>query len=129
MAGQPPKYTSAIDMQKAIDDYFETAEIVTITGLALHLGFTSRRALMNYQEKDQFFHTVLKAKMRVEMAYEERLVNRGNGGDIFALKNFGWVDKQEVESKNLNVNYDKEIKEETTAQEASQIYSEIMKNK
>ena len=104
MAGQPPKYTSAIDMQKAIDDYFKTAEIVTITGLALHLGFNSRQSLINYQEKDEFLDTIKRAKSRVEMAYEERLINRGNGGDIFALKNFGWVDKQEVESKNENNN-------------------------
>lgn len=33
--------------------------------------------------------------MRIENAYEKRLINRGNGGDIFALKQFGWKDRQE----------------------------------
>ncbi|KXK66847.1 hypothetical protein, partial [Christensenella minuta] len=37
-----------------------------------------------------------KAKLKIENAYEKRLIGRGNGGDIFALKQFGWKDKQET---------------------------------
>ena len=102
--GRPLKYNSVEEMEIAIDEYFAKAEIVTITGLALHLGFNSRQSLINYQEKNEFLDTIKKAKARVEMAYEERLIMRGNGGDIFALKNFGWQDKQEIESKNENNN-------------------------
>ena len=72
---------------------------LTITGLAIALG-TYRETLMNYQEKDdEFFDTVKKAKQRIENAYEKRLIKYGRSGDIFALKNFNWTDKQEVEAK------------------------------
>jgi len=67
----------------------------TITGLAIHLG-TGRSTLMDYQNKDKFSNTIKMAKDLIEEQYERRLVKRGNGGDIFALKNFGWVDKQEI---------------------------------
>ena len=41
MAGRPLKYDSVKDMEKAIDEYFAKTEIITITGLALYLGFNS----------------------------------------------------------------------------------------
>ena len=63
---------------------------------------TTRETLCDYGEKDEYSDTVKKAKLRVQHAYEKRLVKRGNGGDIFALKNFGWTDKSEVEST-LNI--------------------------
>ena len=72
----------------------------TITGLALFLN-TSRETLMNYEKKDEFFDTILQGKQIIEKAYEERLINRGNGGDIFALKNFKWKDESTV---NANTN-------------------------
>lgn len=98
-AGQPAYYQNVEDLQKAIDDYFATTteNRITITGLALHLGFTSRQALMNYQEKPQFFDTIKKAKLRVEHSYECDLKEKGNSGTIFALKNFDWKDKTETE--------------------------------
>ena len=99
------RYKTAEQLQEAIDKYFDTCdaneEPYTITGLALGLGFTSRQAVMNYQnkegEEDQaIVDTIKKAKMRIENAYEKRCINRGNGGDIFALKQFDWKDKQEL---------------------------------
>ena len=103
MAGRPPKWESPEQLQKDIDKYFmdceKTGEPLTITGLAIALG-TYRETLMNYQEKDdEFFDTVKKAKQRIENAYEKRLIKYGRSGDIFALKNFNWTDKQEVEAK------------------------------
>jgi hypothetical protein len=78
--GAPPFYKSPEDMQRVIDDYFDTEthpEVTkdglvdvpgpyTITGLAYHLGFTSRQALLNYQGKEQFVDTVTRAKLRIE---------------------------------------------------------------
>ena len=39
----------------------------------------------------------------VEHSYEIDLKEKGNTGTIFALKNFDWKDKQEVDSRNLNI--------------------------
>lgn len=98
---KPLKFKTVEELQKKIDDYFESCneefEPITITGLALALD-TSRETLCNYEEKAEYFDTIKRAKLRVQHAYEKRLVKRGNGGDIFALKNFGWVDKTEVDN-------------------------------
>lgn len=99
---KPLKFKSVEELQEKIDKYFDSCneefEPITITGLALALD-TSRETLCNYEEKEEYSDTIKRAKLRVQHAYEKRLVRRGNGGDIFALKNFGWVDKTEVDSK------------------------------
>lgn len=110
-----PFYTKATDMQVLIDRYFdecrEEGRPLTVTGLALALGFTSRQALINYGDgtrpgkatvaiKAEFIDTVKKAKARIEMDCEERLVSGKNNpaGLIFSLKNnYGWRDKQEID--------------------------------
>ena len=116
--GRPPKYATAEQMQAAIDQYFEDCKgepiigddglpicdkwgkpfIInehppTVTGLALALGFTSRRALLDYQGKGEFLHTVTRAKARIEAYAEERLFDRdGQRGAEFSLRyNFRWV--------------------------------------
>ncbi|MBQ7660176.1 MAG: hypothetical protein IJS26_05540 [Alphaproteobacteria bacterium] len=102
---KPLKFKTVEELQKKIDDYFyscdEESEPITITGLALALD-TTRETLCDYEEKDAYSDTIKKAKLRVQHAYEKRLVKRGNGGDIFALKNFGWKDKSEVDNT-LNI--------------------------
>jgi len=104
--GRPLKFPTVEILQEKIDAYFSECERtetpLTITGLALALD-TDRITLMNYENKDEFVNTIKRAKLRIENAYEIRNINRGNGGDIFALKNFNWTDKQEIES-NINVN-------------------------
>ena len=94
------KFKTAKELEQKIDEYFsacqEEAEPVTITGLALALNI-SREALRDYDEKDAYFEIVKKAKLRVQHEYEKRLIKRGNTGDVFALKNFGWSDKAEIE--------------------------------
>ena len=123
--GAPPKYKSAEQMQKVIDEYFETCKgkplldndgkpvrnkngcIIyddrkppTVTGLALALGFTGRQALLNYQAKPAFVDTVTRAKARCEEYAEGRLYDKdGSGGAQFSLKaNFGWDEKTKQES-------------------------------
>lgn len=103
MSGRPLKFETVEKLQEAIDDYFnkcnEAEDPITITGLALALD-TTRETLCDYEEKDEFSDTVKKAKLKVENSYEKRLIKRGNGGDIFALKNFGWVDRKELTGAN-----------------------------
>ena len=104
--GKPRIYNTVNDMQLAIDNYFndcKTNDIpVTITGLCLALGFTTRQGLLNYEgytdDNNQAFVDIIKrAKLRVENAYELRCLQRGSAGDIFTLKQFGWSDRQTIE--------------------------------
>ena len=85
-------------MQKAIDAYFDSTDTITVCGLALALGFSQRKSFLDYEGYGvQFCNTIKAAKLRVEAAYEERLAGGNAAGPIFALKNFGWTDKQEIE--------------------------------
>lgn len=96
--GRPLKFKSAAELEGKIEEYFaecvRTGEPLTVTGLALALD-TTRETLMDYQEKNGYSDAVKRAKLRIENAYEKRLIARGNGGDIFALKQFGWKDRTE----------------------------------
>lgn len=70
----------------------------TITGLAVFLN-TSRRTLINYEQKDgDFFHTIKAAKDRIEQYWELQLLGPHATGPIFNLKNnYEWQDQQQVE--------------------------------
>ena len=122
--GRHPMYKSKQEIQEKINKYFKECEgkvledkdgnpilnkyggviIIgskppTITGLALALGFASRQALLNYQDREEFNDTITRAKSRVEQYAEERLFDRdGSNGAQFSLKNNfnGWnADKKE----------------------------------
>lgn len=127
--GRPPIWNDPKDLQKAIDKYFKECEghtvkdkkgrlirnsygipikvdrkPLTITGLALACGFGSRQCLLNYQEKDEFFDTIQRAKARVEQYAEERLYDRdGSNGAQFSLKNNfkGWDGSQNENNEAL----------------------------
>jgi len=96
--GRPLKFTSLEELTIKADAYFASMPETewTITGLALALD-TSRETLMNYEGKEEFFDTIKKYKEMVHNAYEKDLRRKGRSGDIFALKNFGWKDSQEID--------------------------------
>lgn len=100
-AGRPPAYTSADELQDKIAEYFEQCEDQnrppTISGLALHTGFESRQSFYDYEKKEEFTYTIKKARLLMESIYEEKLHGNSNAGAIFALKNFGWSDRQEID--------------------------------
>ena len=104
-AGRPLKFQSVEEMQRKIDAYFASIpeDEWTITGLALSLD-TYRDVLISYQNKDEFSNTIKRAKEKVHCAYEKDLRRKGRSGDIFALKNFGWTDKQEIDQTTKLVN-------------------------
>ena len=62
----------------------------TVTGLALALGFTTRLALIGYQNRDEFKDVIERAKLTVEKYYESGTVEGSvpQIAGIFALKNF-----------------------------------------
>lgn len=131
--GCPPTFTSSVEVQGLIDNYFIEcdgklledkdgipilnkydepivigAKPYTVTGLALALGFNSRQTLLNYQAKDEFMDTIVRAKAYIEQYAERRLYDRegSNGAKFVLANNYGWRDKTEVESTNLNYNKD-----------------------
>lgn len=71
----------------------------TITGLALYLGFASRQSLYDYEKRGEYSYIIKNARLRVEKGYELRLHGNNPTGSIFALKNMGWYDKQEIDQK------------------------------
>jgi len=103
--GRPLKFKTPEELENAVNQYFAECEVKekpkTMSGLALALGI-DRKTLVNYSNKDEYFHTIKRARQIVEQQNEEMLVS-GKGsatGIIFNMKNnFGWVDKTEVESK------------------------------
>lgn len=110
-AGRPPIFESEDDLKSAIKGYFDSddAHILvgenqdlklfapTVSGLAYHLGMTTE-TLRAYGEKEAFSATVKRAKQKIEISLEKRLMGNNVTGTIFNLKNnFGWKDKQEVD--------------------------------
>lgn len=96
---RPLKYDTPEKLQTAVDLYFDKEEKPTLAGLAYELGI-NRQTLYNYENKDQFLDIIKKARERVEASYEGRLIYGSNPtGVIFALKNMGWKDKQEVDNR------------------------------
>ena len=86
------------ELQEKIEAYFEEKQDKpTLTGLALHLGFCDRQSIYDYENNEEHSCTIKRARLRIESAYEERMHSNSNAGAIFALKNFGWSDKQEIE--------------------------------
>ena len=115
--GKPPKFEAKKHLEEFITQYFESCKpeydkennIVsynypTTTGLALYLGFASRQSLYDYKDKKEYSYIIKRAITVIESHYEERLNFQGSTGAIFALKNMGWKDKQEIENTNMNLN-------------------------
>lgn len=110
---RPPKFTDPAVMQAKIDEYFTECEgrvlkdqngetvydkfgypvvvdrkPLTITGLALALGFTNRQSLLNYQAKPPFTAIIERAKLQIENYAEMRLYDKdGANGAKFNLQN------------------------------------------
>ena len=98
--GRPRIYDSPEDFEAKVYEYQdhckEAKEPVTWTGLALFMGFSSRQSIDEYQKYPEFSDSVKKAKTFIEWHYEMRLCGDKPTGAIFALKNMGWADKQEL---------------------------------
>ena len=103
LGGRPRLYNSPEEFESKIGEYEQFCKEkdypVTWTGLALFMGFSSRQSIDEYAKYDGFSDSVKKAKTFVEWHYEMKLAKSEGSpaGSIFALKNFGWKDKQEIE--------------------------------
>lgn len=113
--GRPPRFESVEDLDKQIQEYFDSCEYketpsenpdeppaiqygdtITITGLAYFLGFESRQSFYDYEGKKEFSYSIKRARLAIESNYEKKLSASSPAGAIFALKNFGWKDTQEI---------------------------------
>lgn len=108
----PLKYKTKEELEKAIKTYFVNCPdkrsihnslwrevkvpCPTITWLALHLWFVTRKSMYDYEWKPEFVNTIKKARSFMERIYEQLLQSNNVTGAIFALKNFGWTDKIEI---------------------------------
>lgn len=109
---RPRVYEKEEELQGAIDAYFLNTKVnnekVTMSGLAYSLGFADRQSLYDYEKNDKFSCTIKRALLRIEQSYETALYGNAVAGPIFALKNMGWRDKQEMDIRTpegLTVNY------------------------
>ena len=100
--GRPLKFKDVKELEKGIDKYFDGCikkdKPLTITGLALAIGMTSRKQLLEYEGREEFRNTIKKAKLICERFVEEYLFTGKNmAGAIFNLKNnYKWEDKQSI---------------------------------
>lgn len=101
LGGAPLKFETPDDLKAVLQKYFdeEQPENYTVTGLALRVG--SKQLLNDYEARDDYQAIVREAKLIVENQYELDLRRKGGSGPIFALKNFDWKDKTEVQQTNL----------------------------
>jgi hypothetical protein len=110
--GRPALFNSPEELQSKVDEYFNgganTKEyptlagsvkipIYTISGIAYFLGFSARQSFYDYENRVEFSDIIKKARLRIEMNYEENLIDKACTGSIFALKNMGWSDKSEID--------------------------------
>lgn len=140
--GRKPTFTSAEEMQEKIDAYFASCEPellrdgdgtpmlnkngepvyvggrpMTIQGLALALGFTSRQSLLNYKAKREFVDTVTRARLRVEQYAAERLFDRDaqRGAQFTLAYGFGYARDAEYgknrETQGVKIEIDRELEE------------------
>ena len=95
---RPRKFNTVKELDGAIQEYFDKyKDQLSISGLALHLGFESRQSFYDYEKNSKFSYSIKRARLTIENFYETKLTGNNVAGSIFALKNFGWKDKQDIE--------------------------------
>ncbi len=121
----PLKFPTVKCLKDKIDAYFnecdKTKMPYCITGICLELDM-SRQTLLSYEKcieldwlkrldnttRLAFMDTIQKAKLRCQNYAEKQLLNplctKSPIGSIFALKNYGWADRQEIVQTNNNIN-------------------------
>lgn len=101
------KFANSAILECEINKYFRWADEnnkpYSIARLASHLG-VSRATIYNYEEKKFFGPVITAARDRILASLEEKLLEHGTSGQIFLAKNYGYSDRQEIVSNNVNTN-------------------------
>lgn len=99
--GRPVLWETPEALQESVEQYFlyckENERPPTIAGLAYYLD-VDRQTIYNYAKKDDFFDIIKKARNRIMMYLEENAVMGAGAGTIFVMKQYGYTDKQEVDT-------------------------------
>ena len=117
------KWKDAKEFERVVNQYFESCyqtrtdlagnqyEVniipLTVRGLAHYLGVHHDTLCDWERTRPDISSTIKEAKDICHQFLEDALLdkNRPTIGVLFALKNnWGWTDKQEIESKNTNIN-------------------------
>ena len=97
---RPRIYKSVKELDTVIDAYLqeciEKEKNPSTTGAAIFLGFSDKSSLYDYKKRDEFSHSIKRLLLHIENGHEENLYSHSVTGSIFALKNMGCTDKQEV---------------------------------
>lgn len=104
LGGNPFLYDDPDEVDKLLEAYYEECKelkgTITYAGVARALG-TTRKTLRDMVLRDnRLSEPIKRAVARCEEAYESIMIDRSGGqvaGVIFAAKNWGWVDKQEID--------------------------------
>ncbi len=99
--GKQQLVESPEELERRVDGYFEQCKKdetpPTFTGLLLHTGLKTKQRLSDYGQREEFAEVVEYARARMQEVYEQNLHGPNPTGSIFALKNMGWSDRQELE--------------------------------
>lgn len=120
--GRPRLFSTPKELQTRIDEYFEACrdggKPYTIAGMAYWLEM-DRQTFYNYQDRDEYFDIIKRARDKIMATLEEMIVVDGRAGQIFLAKNYGYTDR--IDTQNVNLNY------EMTEEEAEKIINDYKK--
>lgn len=111
--GRPPKFDAA-EINKALETFIMENNEPLIQEFTLNYGISQSRFYDLAKDNEKLSETIKKALTKQEL-YLIKQTQAGNINPTFAIfrlkqKQFGWTDKQEVDSKvtatNTNVNID-----------------------
>jgi hypothetical protein len=116
-------FKSAKKLDELISQYFDTAagsaatkkqvkdkkakqetNFLTFAGLALHLGFSSRQEMDDYELNGKYTEKIKRTRLRVMADYEKKLHVTSSTGAIFALKSQGFSDRPEPKTADDTAN-------------------------
>jgi len=99
--GRPKRWNSREALNKDIASYWEYCnennKPPTIAGLAYYLN-CDRQTIYNYAKDDEFFDIIKRARNYIMMCLEEEAIINGKAGTIFVMKQYGYTDKQELDT-------------------------------
>ena len=99
-AGRPRIIESPEILEDRLDAYIaeckESETPVTLTRMVRALGFNSKKSFYEYGQKPEYSDPIKRARLEIEIAYEDKLQGTTPTGAIFALKNMDWTDKMEL---------------------------------
>lgn len=130
----PRKFKSAEEIYELAEAFgqkcIKERRPMTITGMALALGFNSRDAFYKYEQDSAFGYAMRRVRTIVEEGYELRLHGSTPTGAIFALKSMGWQESpQKLELTGLDGGPISTVNGKMTPKEAQEAYAATLRTK